>query len=214
MSASRWPLVGTLAQVWNICLLHSGRPAAVYRCKALKRPFTGATREGEAALPTRSEAVLADERAECHYPNTRRPRREMCGICTGPPQFTGRSRRAPSTTVWTGFRRRHVRALREPRFNTFFERETVRACATRVPLPILGVNSHALPSSPTAPLERLLRSERRASVRTTHDHLVLLAFPHPTGDRLHVRSTLVGSGRTPPPLSLRPSALLLPLRRL
>jgi len=72
VSASRWPLVGTLAQVWNICLLHSGRPAAVYRCKALKRPFTGATREGEAALPTRSEAVLADERAECHYPNTRR----------------------------------------------------------------------------------------------------------------------------------------------
>ena len=51
VSASRWPLVGTLAQVWNIRLLHSGRPAVVYRRKALEWPSTGATREGEAVHP-------------------------------------------------------------------------------------------------------------------------------------------------------------------
>lgn len=116
--------------------------------------------------------------------------------------------------AWTGCRRQHVRSRREHRFNTFFDRETLRACATRLLLPILAVNGHALPSPQTAPLERLLRCEHRVSVRTTHGRSALLAYPHPTGGRPLKRSALVGSGGTSPPISVCPSTLLLPHRLL
>ena len=108
--ASRWPLVGMLAQVWNICLLRFGRPAAVYRCKTLKRPSTGATGEGKATLPTRPDAALSNDRAEHRHPNTRHSRRVLWEMRTGPPDFTGHSRRAPRSMAWTGCQRRHVRA--------------------------------------------------------------------------------------------------------
>jgi hypothetical protein len=139
----------------------------------------------------------------------------LCLQLSQDPQFLpvgGGERHA--ALAWTGCRRQHVRSRREHRFNTFFDRETLRACATRLLLPILAVNGHALPLPQAAPLERLLRCEHRVSVRTTHGRSALLAYPHPTGGRPLKRSALVGSGGTSPPISVCPSTLLLPHRLL
>ena len=186
----------------------------MYRCKAFKRPSKGATGEGEAARPTRPDAFLLDYGSECLLPAMRDSRLVVFATVTGTPDFTGRWRRAPRSMAWAGFRRRHVRARREHRFNTSFDCDIVCAYATCLAVPILAVNGHALPSPQTAPLERLLRCEHRVSMRTTHGRSALLAYSHPTGDGPLKRSALVGSGGTSPPISVCPSTLLLPHRLL
>ena len=131
VNASRWPFINEVAVVRNFRHLRSGRPAAVYRREVLRWHSMGADGEGEAALPTRPDALLLYGGATPARPAMRDSRLLRPENVTGAPKFARRFGNAPRSTAWTGCDEHGSQCNHKVAFNPPFDPRSPRAFSAR-----------------------------------------------------------------------------------